>query len=193
MVAGTAYRPHLSLHARRGAGMDGACRRERAPGRYQPRRPEPRRSLSPRPGAPRDLARPLPRRSPRCRAGAGLRGAGVSPLPGMRNPCAWLCPGAVGAVRSRLLDRALVQGARHVSRVQCAAHGGDGNASHRSRQRNLAGFGYAFVPPAAVSAASATGIGEVSLRRTARAAAAIIPSAHGTAAPAANGATPVPR
>ena len=85
--------------------------------------------LSLRPGAPRDLARPMPCRSPRRRAGAGLRGAGVPSLPGMRNPCPWLCPGAVRAVRTRLPDRVLVQGARRVPRVQHPAHGGDGSAA----------------------------------------------------------------
>jgi hypothetical protein len=41
-------------------------------------------------------------------------------------------------VRTRLPDRVLVQGARRVLRVQHAAQGGDGSASHRSR---LAGNG----------------------------------------------------
>ena len=35
---------------------------------------------------------PMPRRSRRRRSGAGVCGARVPSLPGMRNPCAWLCP-----------------------------------------------------------------------------------------------------
>src|SRR5256885_7377826 len=46
--------------------------------------PEPERILSLRPATPRDLARPMPRRSSRRRVSAAVRGARVPPLPRLR-------------------------------------------------------------------------------------------------------------
>lgn len=50
----------------------------------------------------------------------------------------WLCPRAVRAVRPRLPDRLLVQGAWRVPLVQRPAHGGDRGASDRSRPVGVA-------------------------------------------------------
>ena len=52
----------------------------------------------------RPTGRDRPTQAGRCRRGV------ISP--GMRNPCPRFCPGAVRAVRTRLPDRVLVQGAR---------------------------------------------------------------------------------
>ena len=131
--------------------MDGACRRERAPGRYTPRRPsqsvlyrcvqEHLATWLAQFRDDHDDAGPVP----------ALRGAGVPPLAGMRNPCPWLCSGAVRAVRARLPDRVLVQGQGRVPIVQHPTHGGDGGASHRSR---LAGPAAAAMGPRGAEAAA---------------------------------------
>jgi len=92
-----------------------------------------------RPATPRDLVRPTPRGPRRRHAGAGVRGAGVPPLPGVQRPRPWLGGSPLRGMRARRPDRVLVPGARRLPLVQHPAHGGDRGPSHRPRLAGPAG------------------------------------------------------
>ena len=130
--------------------MDGACRaRERAPGgtrraaRAKACSIAASRSTS-RPGSPNAATVTTTRP---CRP----MWSGSSTV--TWNAASWpmACPGAVRAVRPRLPDCVLLQGARRMPRMQRAAHGRDGSASHRSR---LAGPAAAAMGPRGAEAAA---------------------------------------
>jgi len=113
--------------------MDGACRAtECAPRRYTPRRPSQSVLY-------RCVQQHLENWLAQCRDGYDDTGPccrtwnGVRPLPRLRHPRPRFCPGPVRAVRTRLPDCLLLQGARRMPRVQRAENGGDRGASHRSR------------------------------------------------------------